>query len=103
MKEVLQKETGISWKNDTYLFEKMEKWSLKPKKLKWKQTRKKKGKWKKLKERSQDTNYNINVYATKKVRIKYFGKPFKEENNNEIESENSNEMKQTELEKKEKV
>jgi hypothetical protein len=34
VEKALQKETEISWKNDTYLFEKMEKWSLKPKKLK---------------------------------------------------------------------
>jgi hypothetical protein len=54
----------------------------KPKKIKWKQTRKKKGKWISVED---EEDYEIRwkeLFITKKVRIKYFRKPFKEKNGN---------------------
>jgi hypothetical protein len=71
-------------KEEKEFIREMDKWYLKPKKLNWKQKRKKKGKWKKFRERKLGISHNILEKVTKKVRIKHFGKPFREENDSQI-------------------
>jgi hypothetical protein len=70
-------------KDETEFIGEVDKWYLKPKKLNWKQTRKKKGKWKKFRERKLGISHNILENVTKKVRIKHFGKPFREDNDDQ--------------------